>query len=76
MIHKTDPFAGIDCAKDMSPQDKEQLLKEANDTLEAEEVEPSIFIIYGSDITSFLLFTLLFYGLFIFVFRILTQSFL
>ena len=59
MKYKNDPFAGIDYVKDMSQQDKDELLKEAYSTLEVEEVEPSMFIICGSDITSFILFSFL-----------------
>ncbi len=76
MKNKEDPFFGIDCAKDMSSKDKEELLKEAYKTLDVEEIEPSILLICGSDITSFILFVLLFYAVFSFLFRIVTKSFL
>ncbi len=76
MKYKNDPFAGIDYVKDMSQQDKDELLKEAYSTLEVEEVEPSMFIICGSDITSFILFILLSYVILGFLFRIITKSFL
>lgn len=76
MKQRNDPFSGIDCVKGMSLQDKEELLREALDTLEVEEVEPSIFMIWGSDFTSFLLVILSFYLFLYLLFRIVTESFL